>query len=212
VASELAAPDELPPPNRSGEEIGRHIDEILSRPEFEEPPRTLYERIVDFVNELISETLGAVLGGGRGTVVGLVLLALLVATSVAVWVRFARTMSRDPDVRDTGATIDERRAARDWTSEADAAAVDGRWRDAMRCRYRALIARLSERGVVEEIPGRTAGEYRHELHRALPVAAGDFGRATELFELAWYGAAPTTPSDHDSFVELSQRVVASVPS
>ncbi len=212
MTPDLPAPSELPPPERTGDEIGQHVDEILSRPEFQEPPKTLYERIVEFVNELITETLGAVLGGGRGTLVGLVLLALLVAALVFVWVRFAPTMSRDPGVRGDGTTVDERRTARDWAAEADAAAAEGRWRDAMRCRYRALIARLAERGVIEEIPGRTAGEYRRDVHLSLPSASTAFGEATDLFEAAWYGGRSASAGEHDSFVELSQRVGTNAPS
>lgn len=212
MASEYraAAPEQLPPPERSGGEIGEHIDEILSRPEFQDPPKTLYERIVEYVNDLIGDALGAMLGGGRGTVVGLVLLALLVAGLIAIWIRFVPTVSRDPATRGRAATLDEGRPARDWVAEADEAAAAERWRDAVRCQYRALVARLAERGVIDEVPGRTAGEYRHELHRALPAAAGDFGQATELFEEAWYGDQPATTRELDTFVELSRRVDASV--
>src|SRR4029450_4451834 len=60
-------------------------------------------------------------------------------------------------------------------------------RAALRSRYRALAPDLASRGLVEEVPGRTAGEYRRQVGRALPEAATDFAGATELFEVAWYG-------------------------
>jgi hypothetical protein len=50
---------------------------------------------------------------------------------------------------------------------------------------------LAARGLVEEVPGRTAGEYRREVGRAVPAAAADFAGATELFEVAWYGRSDT---------------------
>lgn len=213
MPAELAVgPEELPPPERGGEEIARHVDEILSRSEFQGPPRSIVDRVLDYVSELISEAIGGVIGGGRGSLAGFILFVVLLGALVFVWIRFVPTMSRDPGARADGATAVAGRRAVDWTAEADAAAAAGRWRDALRCRYRALIARLSERGVIEEVAGRTAGEYRHELHRALPVAAPDFSRATELFELAWYGDQSTDTGDHDRFVELSDRVLTRTPS
>lgn len=206
-----APPDQLPPPERSGEEIGRHVEEILSRPEFQEPPKSLYDRVVDFVNEGISDALGAILGGGRGSIVGLVLAVALIAALIAIWVRFVPTMSRDPRAGGREPSVERRRAARDWTAEADAAAAAGNWRNALRCRHRALVARLAEGGVIEEVPGRTAGEYGVELRRALPSAAPHFNGATQLFEYAWYGGRPAGADDHDAFVELSRHVLAEVP-
>lgn len=203
-------PDQLAPPERSGKEIGRHVDEILSRPEFQEPPKSLYDRVVELINELIGDVLGQVIGGARGSVIGLVLVGVLIATLIAVWVRFVPTMSRDARARGREIDVDRVQPARDWVAQAEAAAATGNWREALRCRYRALIARLAERGVIEEVPGRTAGEYRRELHRAFPSAAPHFNRATELFELAWYGGRSADSDDHAAFVEVAGRVIGEV--
>jgi hypothetical protein len=81
----------------------------------------------------------------------------------------------------------------------------------VRCRYRALVAELAARGLVDEVPGRTAGEYRGEVRRNLPDAAGDFAGATELFELAWYGRGDTDAQQASRLRELSGRVLQRVP-
>ena len=70
-----------------------------------------------------------------------------------------------------------------------------------------MVADLAARGVVDEVPGRTAGEYRTAVTRSTPAAAPDFSVATELFERAWYGAKPTGPDDSARFRELSERVL-----
>ncbi|HJU00766.1 MAG TPA: DUF4129 domain-containing protein, partial [Actinomycetes bacterium] len=77
-------------------------------------------------------------------------------------------------------------------------------------RYRALVADLAARGLVEEVPGRTAGEYRREIGRAAPAASADFAGATELFEVAWYGRADTGPQQAAHLRDLSAQVLQRV--
>src|SRR5207244_8332949 len=96
----------------------------------------------------------------------------------------------------------------DWEAGAAGHEAAGRWRDAVRCRYRALVADLARRGVVDEVPGRTSGEYRAEVTASLPAAAADFTGATDLFERAWYGAADAGPDDDERFKRLAERVLA----
>ncbi|MBV9410730.1 MAG: DUF4129 domain-containing protein, partial [Acidimicrobiia bacterium] len=95
----------------------------------------------------------------------------------------------------------------DWRAEAEAHERAGEWRQAVRCRYRALVADLAGRGILNEVPGRTAGEYRRELGDALPAASPQFAGATELFEGAWYGHRPTGEADAAHFRDLADRVL-----
>jgi hypothetical protein len=78
----------------------------------------------------------------------------------------------------------------------------------LRCRYRALVADLATRGLVDEIPGRTTGEYRRELASSLPSALDEFSGATDLFERAWYGEVPMGPDEHARFRSHADRVLA----
>jgi hypothetical protein len=70
-----------------------------------------------------------------------------------------------------------------------------------------LVADLAARGVIEEIPGRTAGEYRVEVTEAAPRVGPEFAGATELFERAWYGSRPTGAEEAAQFRDLEQRVL-----
>jgi hypothetical protein len=65
--------------------------------------------------------------------------------------------------------------------------------------------------VVEEVPGRTSGEYRGEVGRNLPTSADAFAGATELFERAWYGRRPTGADDAARFRDLARRVLEGAP-
>ena len=208
VASVLAAaPTDLPPPVPTPDDVERTIDDILSGAEYQPPPRNPIERLRDWVFEQISELLADAFGGGAGSVISIVVLALASAVLVYFLVKMVRGVRSDAVQR----MIEEAEVGRPseaWLADAQAHERRGAWRDALRCRYRALVAELAARGLVDEIPGRTTGEYRREVASNLPTAAPEFSGASELFDLAWYGDVPTGPAENQRFRALSERVVA----
>ena len=115
----------------------------------------------------------------------------------------------DPDVEEVGGVVvDRRREPSNWRAEADAHRRAGRFRDALRCRYRALVGDLARRGLIDEIPGRTTGEERAQLHDVAPRAAPPFDRAADLFDGAWYGDVAVDEGDDDAFIELDRQVLS----
>jgi Domain of unknown function (DUF4129) len=193
-------------PVRDPQEVREVVREVLSRPEFRPPERSLMERLLDWVLEAVGRLLAALGGSGAGGIVGLVLLALVLVGVGILAARFSRGLTPSPEVA-AAVVGGRRRSAAEWRAEAEAQERAGAWRDAVRSRYRALVADLAARGLVEEVPGRTAGEYRSEVGRALPAAASDFAGATELFEVAWYGRADTGPREAAHLRDLSDRVL-----
>ena len=202
MAVPLRDPRTLPPPAASGSSIRGAARQILSRPEFQRPPKPWPQRVLDWVGRLFNRVADV---SGPGSIVGVIVVVVVLALVVLLLVRFGRTVQRDPSsgVRIAG---DVGRPAVDWRGEAAAHEAAGRWRDALRCRYRALVADLAARGLVDEIPGRTSGEYRAEVESA------EFGEATDLFERAWYGAADAGPNESERFAGLADRVLAEVGS
>ena len=182
------------------------VREVLSRPEFRPAERSLVERIYDWVLEAVGRLLAALGGSGAGGIVGLVLLALVLVGVGVLVARFSRGLTPSPEVAAAVPGI-RRRSAAEWRAEAEAQERAGAWPEAVRSRYRALVADLASRGLVEEVPGRTAGEYRRQVGRALPDAAGDFAGATELFEVAWYGRSATGAQEAAHLRDLSDRVL-----
>ena len=80
------------------------------------------------------------------------------------------------------------RSAAVWLAEADRLAAAGDSRGAIRCRYQALVARVITWSVVDDVPGRTAGEYRDLLSDRLPAARRRASiDLTDRFEAVWYG-------------------------
>ena len=193
-------------PVRDPQEVREVVREVLARPEFRPPERSLLERVLDWVLEAIGRLLAALGGSGAGGIVGLVLLALVLVGVGILAARFSRGLTPSPEVA-AAVVGGRRRSAAEWRADAEAQEGAGAWRDAVRSRYRALVADLAARGLVEEVPGRTAGEYRREVGRALPAAASDFAGATELFEVAWYGRADTGPQEAAHLRDLSDRVL-----
>ena len=193
-------------PGRDPERVREAVREVLSRPEFRPPERSLLERAVDWLLEVIGRLLGALAGSGAGGIVGLLLLALVLLGVGVLAARFSRGLTPSPEVAAVVAQ-GRRPSAADWRAEAEALERAGAWREAVRSRYRALVADLAARGLVEEVPGRTAGEYRRQVRRAVPAAATDFAGATELFEVAWYGRADTGAPEAAHLRDLSDRVL-----
>lgn len=203
----------LPPPTADPEGVRRGADEILARPEFQEPARSLYQRALDWIGDRLADAIGALIAGGSTGVIAWVFLALVVA--LVVWL-VMRAVQRDAGRRGNrggpalGVEVerDERRPATAWLAEAERLEGEGRWREAVRCRYRALVATLAGRGVVEEVPGRTAGEYRTLVRAARPPVAEPFADASDLFEEAWYGPGDTGPEAGAAFRRLADRVTS----
>ena len=207
----LARPETLPPPSAGAEEIREGAEEILRRPEFQPPPRSLYQQALDKVGELLGEAIDAVVGGTSGAILAWLLLAAVVValgylvTRGVQSGRRRRGSSSAPEIEIDG---DIGRPVAAWDVEATRLEGEGRWREALRCRYRSLIAALAGAGVVEEVPGRTAGEYRTLVRRVRPQVDESFAGATDLFERAWYGDLPTGPDESSDFRGLAERVRA----
>jgi hypothetical protein len=200
---------DLPVPRRDPGEVREATRRVLRRAEFQPAQRTPLEVAWEWLLERLGILLGQLAAGGAGSILGLLLVLLILAAVAFVAVRFALGVTADP-AADAALPAVPRRAPASWRAEAEAHERAGEWRQAVRCRYRALVAELALRGLVDEVPGRTAGEYRGEVRRNAPVVADDFAGATELFELAWYARWPTGRDDAGRLRALSDRVLAGV--
>jgi hypothetical protein len=209
--------DELPIPGHDPGSARDLADEILSRPEYREPEPSLWERINEEIAELVGELLSLVGYGGGSVaplVAWLVLAGLLAGLGALIWWAVRSGVWGEGRVRrDQGDPVivatDAHRSARDWRSEAERHEAEGRWREGLLCRYRALVVELVEREVIPDQVGRTAGEYVRDVAEHHPAGSVPFTAATEQFEATWYGRAPTGPEERDRFVGLVTRVMRS---
>jgi hypothetical protein len=160
-------------------------------------------RIREVVARFVQTLLDAVAGDTRVAwviVAGGTLVLLLV-----VW-RATRGFVADRRL----ATVPEEepaRSAREWTLAADEHTAAGRWREAVRYRYAALVAHLAESGTLGEVPGRTVRELDHEVEQAAPALASAVRRAGTVFEDVWYGHADVGPTEHAVVAGAVEEVV-----
>ncbi len=167
-------------------------------------------------------------GGGGGidlSFVSLLLWVLLIAAVIALVYMVLRSAAKksgrsrkrqkpvgeegDDDLVERDAVaVDRSREPVNWRTEAEQHRLAGRYRDALRCRYRALVGDLARRGLIDEIPGRTTGEERVQLMSVTPAASAPFNSAADLFDGAWYGQLAVDAADDDHFQALERDVLA----
>lgn len=158
---------------------------VLSRPEFQPAEPSLLDRALQWVGERVGRLFLGVDFGATGTVGAVVLVVLLALLVLAVlWLVRSVRRSRRLETVTSG---DAGRRSVDWAAEAAAHEAVGRWRDAVRCRYREVLADLATLGTVQERPGRTAGEHLRDVAERLPGARAPFAAVTATFEATWYG-------------------------
>ena len=175
------------------DEARRRAAAILARAEFRPARPNPLRRVLDPVGRFLARFLSSLGGGsGAGSVVGWV---LVVGVAAGLVVLVVRALRRRPAAAGAAAgdappTVVVRRAADEWRAEAAAHAAAGRWREALRCRYRAVVAELADRGVVDDGPATTTGRSRAQVAAGRPELGPAFAEATEAFDRVVYGGAP----------------------
>jgi uncharacterized membrane protein len=204
-------------------EVRDQVRDVMERPEFDYAPSWL-ERAVEWIGDRLSDLFepgdgtatGGTFGGGIGALFGwlLIILAVTAVIVVVVWVIATRTRRIRRPERDslTPVEVEHRRRAEEWMADAERLEADGRWKEAMRARYRNLVRVLVDRRQLPDVPGRTTGELREDLDRTTPAAREDFDTCCLLFELPWYADVPTGPDENARFRQCADRVLASVAS
>lgn len=215
VAGLLRFVDDLPVPQDDPGDVRQRAEDILSRPEYDEPGKSLWDRIGEWLSDQFTRLIESIGlgGGGAGTVIAYLLLAALAAgiawmvvraIQSGVWGQASgRGAEGDPVILETEAN----RTPSDWLAEAARHEAAGRWSEALLCRYRALVTELVKRSVIPELVDRTSGEYVQDVRQHASAIAAPFAAATRLFEGAWYGAEPTGPDERDQFVGLARQVL-----
>ena len=186
---------DLPDSEHDPDEVRRRADEVLSRREYrwgDSDDAGLVERILGWLDDRFGDLFGASGGGTLPRLVSWIVLGLLVGGAVLLVVRAVRARrGRSPGTDGSPRVVvaaDE--VGVDWAAEAARAVAEGRWRDALRCRYRVLVVDLAAAGLLGDLAGRTSGELAAELAASRPAASPAFGAATRLFEESWYGGVP----------------------
>ena len=211
-------PGDLPQPENDPDRVREMADDILSRPEYRDPDKSILSRIRDKIGEFLGRILSDIGFGSSGAASVLAWVVMFVLGAIVaglVYWLVRELVGGGWGGRGTGdegdpviLAVDEHRTPSEWLAEAERHEAGGRWREGLLCRYRSLATRLVELEVIAEAMGRTAGEYVGDVAERLPAGAAPFRAATELFESAWYGGVDSGSEGRDRFVGLAESVLA----
>ena len=168
-----------------------------------DPVQRAIEWVMDLLDRLLENAVRIVPGG----LPSLILLTIaIVALVVALRLGLGPVALRD-------ALTDRRRGARattpdEYREEAERHAAAGDFKAAVRARFRAIIRELEHRAVLDERPGRTAGEIAREGGAAVPAIAGDLRSVAATFDEVWYGGRVATASHYAVVRDADDRIRA----
>ena len=205
VVVTIGAAAHAAPPD--GAAIDRAIQEVLARPQYAGARKSWLTRLGEDIRTWVLEQLAKLFEGGTGNVIAWTLVAAVTVVAVLLVVRFARTVRRGAAATPgSDVAIHIERTPTAWLTEAEAAMRSGRLAEAVRCGYRAVVARLALNGAVDEVPGRTVGEYRAQVGQRRPDLVAPFVEASDVFERVWYARRPASPDDVSEVLEVAETL------
>jgi hypothetical protein len=153
----------------------------------------LRARIVEYLIDLLDRVFGS---SAVPTLTRMFVWLLVGAAVVAVGLALFRAVrsSAAAEVVNEPRVSPAARPWQAWRAEAEAAAADGRWRDAVHLAYWCGVAFLEEQGAWRPDRARTPREYVSLLPEHQPANLA-LGALTSLLERVWYGAQPADAND-----------------
>lgn len=189
--------------------------QILDQPEFGNEERSFFEQAYHYLLHPIEAIVDGwywILDHLPWSDPGAALFAWLLVSSIValvvyVVIRMSRSTAGDSKIDIGTPPLPHAESASELLALASELEARQEWMLALRARYGALVAQLSDAGVVQRRAGRTTGEYAREVGTNAPSFAASFTEATALFELAWYGDRATDADDVEQFGRLSDSIV-----
>lgn len=191
-------------------EIGRDEARDAARRELSDPIYQAAEpswlrRAVDWIGARIEELFTATADLAPGGVAGLVvLLVLLLGIAVIVRLRAGKlarsSRAKRPVLGAPSLSAAEHRDA------AESALAAGEIDRAIIERFRAIVAELEQRGVLDQQSGRTADEAAVQAGRSLPGCAEGLREASRIFDDVYYGDRRASRAGYQVLAEVDASV------
>ncbi|MEE1786007.1 DUF4129 domain-containing protein [Streptomyces sp. SP17BM10] len=185
-------------------------DELLNA-EYHRHDPSLVQRVLNWLNEQLSDALNAISGDGTSGATGLVFfLVVAVLIAAALWWRLGAPKRAARTTLDVYGTTGPRTAAQH-RADAERHAAAGQWADAVREQMRALVRALEERTLLDARPGRTADEAAAEAGRALPEHAAALAAAARTFDDIAFGERTADQAAYQSLRDLDRALERTRP-
>ncbi|MGB4137083.1 MAG: DUF4129 domain-containing protein [Microbacterium sp.] len=195
-----------------GDDARRQAEEELAKSIYQAAKPTLFDRIARAIQDFFANLLDPELAGGVAPVatiivVGVIVAALVVALLVWGRPRSPRSVRRRSDL--LGAPDD--RTAAQLRADAERAARDGDWDEAVIVRFRALARALLERDLIAPAPGATAQAISREAAAVFTTEADPLHTAASLFDRVRYLRLGAEESDYRTIAATDERIAAMQP-
>ncbi|MGC0420730.1 DUF4129 domain-containing protein [Embleya sp. AB8] len=200
-----------PPVDISRDDARDAARDELSRSEYHRNDPSPVRKALDWVFDRLGELISRAGDHTPGGAVGLVVILLLVIAAIVVLRMRLGPLRTAPRVDLPLYGEDGPLSAARHRAAADAHAAAGRWDEAVRERFRAIVRALEERAVLDVRPGRTADEAAAEAGRALPETAAELRAAAAGFDAVHYGGRAADPALDHELRELDARCAAARP-
>jgi hypothetical protein len=176
----------------------------LSDPKYRDARPSFLQEAAQWLGEQVEKLLNSVSSVVPGGAFGLLLLVvLLIVLGVVIRLRTGEVAraSRADRVVFGG----KRQSADDYRRSATEAAAAGRYGDAVRDRFRAVVRALEERALLDVRSGRTADEAAAEAGVLLPNVADELRQGARIFDDVHYGGREGTEAAYRALTELDER-------
>src|SRR3954468_21209133 len=159
-----------------------------------------FDKIVDFVRDLLDKASSATPGGAFG------LLTIAILLAVGIFVAYRLGPLRRPHTAVAGLDAPVAVTAAQLRSRAEAFAADQQWAEAVRARLRAVVRALEDRTLIEPRLGRTATEVARDAGAVAPPLRSALDAAASTFGEVWYGGRQASAADYRVIVDLDDAL------
>ncbi|MGW4528196.1 DUF4129 domain-containing protein [Amycolatopsis sp. NPDC004378] len=176
----------------------------LSDPKYQDAKPNVLQEFWHWLGEQLEKLLNGLSSVVPGGIFGLLLIvALLIVLVVVIRLRTGQVARL---ARAGGAVFGGTRQSADgYRRSAEEAAAGGRYGDAVRDRFRAVVRALEERALLDVRSGRTADEAAAEAGVLLPTVAAELRQGARLFDDVHYGGREGTEAAYRTLTELDER-------
>jgi hypothetical protein len=182
-----------PPVDIGRDQAAAEAAKELSKSAYRQSEGSLIERAIGKVLEWIGDLLDSLTGTSPNGHAGLAMLIGLVVLIIVVVLWRAGVLRTSHKTTQAVFDTAKPRMAAEYRAQSEQEAASGDYALAVRSRFRACVAELTERTILDERPGRTAYEVVADAGRAVPTLREPLQPAALAFTEVVYGNRPGTP-------------------
>jgi hypothetical protein len=171
---------------------------------------TLFDRLVQWIFELLDRLFSSVRGLPHGREIALIAAAVLIVL-IAGRVLYARRLRAHGFEEIADARIEGSTAGDPWR-EAERLASAGQFTEAAHALYRSIIAVLATRGLVRPHASKTSGDYARELRRRNAPAEASFRRFGSRYDRIIYGTGVCDETNYGALLTDARAVFGAAES